>query len=422
MVYSEKAVNRLIVFSARQTPSCLIWYRPAAFSIPRPILPESTGNVRKLLQQGGHFVNLKITQTNLARSLVGFGSLPGRWLSTEDWRQNGPLMSKETWDRVMKQTGFFGIEATRDDGEGGCIMITHATAEFTSEPSEQLGFSNQRTLAIVVLDNFSELQQTIADRIYQWSGLGSRIITLGEVGAVEWKEDDVVLSLIELGEPLLVAQTSEVFENIRTMIKNTQNLLWVALPNLSAPPSSTGAVDPLFEAALGFLRTIRYKEPSKEIVTLSCCNGVTLSEANVVRFIKDILCKQVYATVGFDDKKKLLMEEFDIPESNIFYSRDTSFKLGILRETAGRGVDVVLNSLSGDKLKASWSCIAPFGRFIEIGKADIGAGSSLPMSHFAKNATFSAVDLAHLGADDPDALRDLMRTAVDLLYYTNVGQ
>lgn len=63
-------------------------------------------------------------------------------------------MSKETWDRVMKQTGFFGIEATWDDGEGGCIMITHATAEFTSEPSEQLGFSNERTLTIVVLDNF----------------------------------------------------------------------------------------------------------------------------------------------------------------------------------------------------------------------------------------------------------------------------
>ncbi|GAM41182.1 hypothetical protein TCE0_041r14117 [Talaromyces pinophilus] len=602
-------------------------------------IAESMGNVRKLLRQGGHFVNLEITQTNLARSLVGFGSLPGWWLSTEDWRQNGPLVSKETWDRVMKQTGFFCIEATWDDGEGGCIMITHATAESTSEPSEQLGFSNKRTLTIVVLDKFSELQQNIADRIYQWSGLGSRIITLGDVGAVEWKEDDVVLSLIELGEPLLVAPTSEVFENIRTMIKNTQNLLWVALPNPSTPPSSTGAVDPRFEAALGFLRTIRYEEPSKEIVTLSCCNRVTLSEANVVRFIKEILCKcfrpqnpsrenefvieknalcadrliydteqeedrlgrifpslqpgqtlcnapptilspgspgmlntlrlvetevpvqmasqmveiecrawpvsfrdvlialdrygdqndtsgmgwelagvvsrvgpgvsefkpgdrvctgevagmrshvqvkenmvfkipdgmsfarsvaalnplmtahhslvnvarlkrgetilihaaagstgqmavciaqrigaQVYATVGFDDKKKLLMEEFGIPESHIFYSRDTSFKLGILRETAGRGVDVVLNSLSGDKLKASWSCIAPFGRFIEIGKTDIGAGSSLPMSHFAKNATFSAVDLAHLGADDSDALRDLTRTAVDLLFHTNVGQ
>lgn len=50
-------------------------------------------------------------------------------------------------------------------------------------------------------------------------------------------------------------------------------------------------MDPRFEAALGFLRTIRYEEPSKEIVTLSCCNRVTLSVANVVRFIKDILCK-----------------------------------------------------------------------------------------------------------------------------------
>ena len=39
--------------------------------------------------------------------------------------------------------------------------------------------------------------------------------------------------------------------------------------------------------------------------------------------------------------------------------------------TKDRGVDVVLNSLSGDALNAFWDCIASFGRLIEIGKKDI---------------------------------------------------
>ena len=35
--------------------------------------------------------------------------------------------------------------------------------------------------------------------------------------------------------------------------------------------------------------------------------------------------------------------------------------------TGGHGVDVVLNSLSGDYITQSIEILAPFGRFVEIG-------------------------------------------------------
>jgi NADPH:quinone reductase-like Zn-dependent oxidoreductase len=117
---------------------------------------------------------------------------------------------------------------------------------------------------------------------------------------------------------------------------------------------------------------------------------------------------QVFATVGFDSKKQLLMDRWGIPEDHIFYSRDTSFAQGVMRITRGRGVDVVFNSLSGDSLEASWDCIAPYGRFIEIGKVDIAADSHLPMARFAQNVTFSAVDIYHLASSNPSLLRQLM--------------
>lgn len=56
-----------------------------------------------------------------------------------------------------------------------------------------------------------------------------------------------------------------------------------------------------------------------------------------------------------------------------------------MRVTTGYVVDVILNSLSGYGLRASWQCVAPFGRFIETGKADITGNSSLPskrLSHY----------------------------------------
>lgn len=66
----------------------------------------------------------------------------------------------------------------------------------------------------------------------------------------------------------------------------------------------------------------------------------------------------IYVTVGSDDKKKLLMSTYDIPQDHILYSRNTSFAEGIMRLTNNHGVDVVLNSLSGESLVASWDCIA----------------------------------------------------------------
>ncbi|KAI0467673.1 hypothetical protein F4859DRAFT_525103 [Xylaria cf. heliscus] len=124
---------------------------------------------------------------------------------------------------------------------------------------------------------------------------------------------------------------------------------------------------------------------------------------------------EIFATVGFDEKKKFLMEKFCIPDDHIFYSRNTSFAQGIMRVTKGYGVDVVLNSLSGDGLRASWECIAPYGRFIEIGKADIMANSPLPMACFAKNVTFSAVDLVHLSQSNEELTAALLKSTMGLL-------
>ncbi|KAL8962775.1 MAG: hypothetical protein Q9193_000877 [Seirophora villosa] len=105
---------------------------------------------------------------------------------------------------------------------------------------------------------------------------------------------------------------------------------------------------------------------------------------------------EIFATVGSLKKKELLKEHYNIDDDHIFYSRDTSFADGIKRVTRGRGVDVVLNSLSGDGLRASWECTAPFGRFVEIGRRDIDARGSLPMAPFIKNLSFFGVDVAGL--------------------------
>jgi NADPH:quinone reductase-like Zn-dependent oxidoreductase/SAM-dependent methyltransferase len=129
----------------------------------------------------------------------------------------------------------------------------------------------------------------------------------------------------------------------------------------------------------------------------------------------------VYATVGSEEKKRFLVDVHGVAEENIFHSRNTSFAQAVKRVTRGRGVDVVLNSLSGDCLRASWECMARRGRFVEIGKVDIMANSGLPMSSFARNVSFSAVDLREMLLEDAEFTAELLRRTMEFVGETGAG-
>lgn len=93
---------------------------------------------------------------------------------------------------------------------------------------------------------------------------------------------------------------------------------------------------------------------------------------------------KVYVTVGTEEKTQHVMDHFNIPRARIFNSRGNSFLEGILRETRGKGVDLVLNSLSGELLHASWRCVAAFDKLVEIGKRDLIGCGKLDMIPFLR--------------------------------------
>ncbi|GKZ28425.1 type I Iterative Polyketide synthase (PKS) [Aspergillus brasiliensis] len=102
---------------------------------------------------------------------------------------------------------------------------------------------------------------------------------------------------------------------------------------------------------------------------------------------------EIYTTVGSRAKKDLLIDQYGLAEDHIFYSRDTTFAEGLMRMTAGRGVDVVLNSTSGELLRQSWTCVADHGRFVEIGKRDILNNVGLDMGPFIRGVSYIGFNL-----------------------------
>ena len=67
-------------------------------------------------------------------------------------------------------------------------------------------------------------------------------------------------------------------------------------------------------------------------------------------------------------------------------------------------------------LEASWDCLAPFGRFIEIGKVDIRSNSRLPMAGFGANRTFAAVDMFYISLHNRALQLRLLEQAMDLFH------
>ena len=117
--------------------------------------------------------------------------------------------------------------------------------------------------------------------------------------------------------------------------------------------------------------------------------------------IAQSLGAEVYATVGTDDKAKILVEEFGIPASRIFNSRKLSAVEDILKATNRKGLDVILSSSGGDMMHEMWKCIAPLGHFIDVGRTDVLGGGKLGLEVFKKNATFSSFDMGSIYRQKP---------------------
>ena len=161
---------------------------------------------------------------------------------------------------------------------------------------------------------------------------------------------------------------------------------------LPVPPTWTledAATVPVVYSTAFYGLCVRAKIRAGETVLIhSGAGGVGLAALNIC------LGKgcTVYTTVGTDDKVEFLLREFpQLTRAQIFNSHDTRFEEDVFCVTNGRGVDVVLNSLSGDKLQASLRCVADGGRFIEIGKVDLLRDQALYSWQLGGNKTMHGV-------------------------------
>ncbi|VUC30988.1 unnamed protein product [Clonostachys rosea] len=180
----------------------------------------------------------------------------------------------------------------------------------------------------------------------------------------------------------------------------------VQLPDSIDFTEASSLLIPYITAIYSLVNIGRLAE-GQSILIHSACGGVGLAALMIAQMLK----ADIYTSVGSEEKVQYLHKEFGIPLNRILYSRDDSFVADVMRETNGRGVDLVLNSLSGELLHATWNCVASFGTMVEIGKRDLIGNGKLDMQPFLANRSYSCVDIDHFW-QKPSLLKHLVTSTV----------
>ncbi|KIX01225.1 uncharacterized protein Z518_08950 [Rhinocladiella mackenziei CBS 650.93] len=152
-----------------------------------------------------------------------------------------------------------------------------------------------------------------------------------------------------------------------------------------------GAAIPLaFQTVCHALMDIVLLQESHRILIHGAAGAVGQAAISIAQHIG----ADIYATVGSEEKARLVTEATGLTRDHIFSNRSTAFQNQIDHQTGGQGVDVVLNCSSGDLVDASVPCLSDLGVIINIVKSDITF--STPRCN--KNISYTSVNMNALKA------------------------
>ncbi|MBI2374775.1 MAG: SDR family NAD(P)-dependent oxidoreductase [Deltaproteobacteria bacterium] len=123
----------------------------------------------------------------------------------------------------------------------------------------------------------------------------------------------------------------------------------------------------------------------ESVLIHAAAGGVGLAALDIARRVG----ARIFATAGSEEKRGYLRS---LGVELVSGSRTPEFEVAILAATGGRGVDVVLNSLSGEMTAASFRSIARRGRFLELGK--LGVWSAERVAALGKDLEYALIDLS----------------------------
>ncbi|MFJ8495120.1 SDR family NAD(P)-dependent oxidoreductase [Streptomyces sp. NPDC094038] len=156
----------------------------------------------------------------------------------------------------------------------------------------------------------------------------------------------------------------------------------------------------------GLIEFASLREGEKVLIH-SATGGVGLAAVQIAQWRGAI----VYATAGTESKRSLLRR---MGVAHVGDSR-ADFAGPLLAATRGSGMDVILNSLTGEAIDQNLDLLAPYGRYVEISKQDLTDGRPIGLRGLLRNGSFLALDIADFWREHPERAGTMLQRIVRLI-------
>ncbi len=230
----------------------------------------------------------------------------------------------------------------------------------------------------------------------------SRQLGMDEAARVPFGGECVgrVVAVGEGVDPALIGQRMLAALAVGSLASHVVTRAELCVPLPEAMSIEVGAsLSTAFLTAVYGLDTLAQLKPGETVLIHAAAGGVGQAAVQVAQR----LGARVFATAS-DAKHALLLEQ---GVEAVFDSRSTLFAEQLLARTDGRGVDVVLNSLKGEWVDASFRALARGGRFVELGKIEIWSRTEAEQRR--PDARYLPFDLLEVAAADPGLIQQLLR-------------
>ncbi|KAH7318294.1 putative polyketide synthase [Stachybotrys elegans] len=217
-------------------------------------LGNTLRNIRRLLRPGGFLVVGEGNDGDSGLSGNGFifGTLPGWWLGAgKQGRSLSPFVTPTEWDRLLRATGFSGIDVGVPASWNHTLKANNFVAQavddqvqFLREPLLPSAWRVPRIGKLVIVGGQTSRTARLVKGLEVALG-GTNATDIHTVGALTDLSFDTVadpnttvLSLTEIDKPIFDEITPTVFESLRRLFETGRRIFWVTSGRLESTPLS----------------------------------------------------------------------------------------------------------------------------------------------------------------------------------------
>lgn len=204
----------------------------------------------------------------------------------------------------------------------------------------------------------------------------------------------------KMGDPVFGMNTEQ--QALPSHLKTKENMVLGMPENFTFAEAAT--IPAVFATALYCLVSVAKIKSGDLCLLHTASGGVGLSAIMIAKYFG----ATIIATAG-SRRKRAYLRSLGI--QHVFHSRNTEYGDEILKVTEGRGVDIVLNSLTGPGfIEASIKACAQNARFVEMSKLNIWTEEQV--HELRKDVQYTVADLSSLKEEEWKNLMEEMKKCI----------